>query len=381
VLRADGRVSTVELFFDLVYVFAVTQLSHLIVRRPDLPGFVHAAVLLAMVWQLWVYTTWAINYLDPGRADVRAMLLTLMFGSLVLAAALPDAFTTRGVLVAALYAAMQVGRCVFMVLALRRERLQVVFVRILPWSLLSGAAVVVAAFVTSGYVRAAVWLLAVAVDLVGAGVGFWLPGLGRSSTREWTISGDHFAERCQAFVLIALGESIVVTGATLASLRDPGAAQIAAFVVAFAGSVVFWWIYFARAAEDSTRAISASGDPGRLARNAFHWIHPAIVFGIILAAAADERVLADPARRATPATGWLVLGGAALFLAGHALFKAVIWRIVSWPRIAGACACLLLLALTPRVSALAIDACALAVIVAVAVTDGLTYRALHPRRG
>lgn len=145
ILRAeDGSVSTVELFFDLVYVFAITQLSHLLVAEQDWRGALYALVLLAMVWQVWVYTTWAANFLDPGRMPVRLMLLAVMLASLVLAAGLGRAFSDRGMLVAGVYVGVQVGRALFLV-AVLRDALRRNFARILCWSALSGAVVIVGA--------------------------------------------------------------------------------------------------------------------------------------------------------------------------------------------------------------------------------------------
>jgi low temperature requirement protein LtrA len=330
-LRESEQVSTIELFFDLVYVFAVTQLSHRLVEHPTAEGAVQTAVLLAMVWQVWVYTTWTANYLDPDHDAVRAVLIALMLASLVLSAGLTEAFESRGLWVALTYIGIQVGRCLFMIFALRGEALQLAFIRILPWTAVSSVVVYVGAL-EHGNARAALWAGAVAIDLIGAGFGFYVPGLGGSDTHEWTISGAHFAERCQAFVLIALGESIVVSGTRLAAIEHPTGAETTAFVFAFAASAGLWWIYFDRAAADSARVIADSSDPGRLARNAFHWIHPLIVGGIIVTAAADEVVLEHPSARGHTKTSWLVLGGVALYLGGHALFKAVIWRLVSWRR-------------------------------------------------
>jgi low temperature requirement protein LtrA len=370
--EGDVEVSNVELFFDLVYVFAVTQLSHLLVQHPNGGGVVHAAVLLAMVWQVWVYTTWAINYLDPNRTSARVVLVLLMLGSLVTAAAIPEAFHSRGFLFAGAYVAMQVGRVLYTLWVLRGERLQMVFVRILPWSLTSSAVVLVGAAVPDGW-RAAAWAAAIAIDLVGSGIGFWVPGLGRSATTDWTISGNHFAERCQAFVLIALGESIVVIGSRL-ELHHPTTRNVLAFLAAFAGAVALWWIYFDRAAEDSAREIAGTHDPGRLARNAFHHVHPLIVGGIIVAAAADELVLEHLHHPADAATAWLLVGGVALFLAGHAVFKALVWRAVSWPRVIGALVVLAGGFLAHHASGLVIGVGALGVLVAVALAD----RVLHP---
>ena len=375
--REERRVTNVELFFDLVYVFAVTQLSHHLLARPTITGALQTLLLLAMVWLLWTYTTWVTNWLDPQRTPVRLMLVALMLASLVLSAALPRAFADRGLWVGAAYAVVQVGRSAFAVAGLRGDMLQRNFERILAWCVLSGALAVAGGF-ASGGARAGLWIAAVAVDLLGGAVGFYTPGLGRSSTADWTISGGHFAERCQAFMLIALGESIVVTGATLAALKAVGAAQAAAFVVAFAGVAALWWVYFDRSAEAAAQVIARSADPGRLGRSAYHFIHPIMIAGIVVTAAADERVLARPVAAAGPVTAWLVLGGTALFLAGHAAFKATVWRIVPWTRLAAIAVLGLLGAVAASMSALALGAAATAVVVLLAAGDRLAAPAGRP---
>jgi low temperature requirement protein LtrA len=369
----DGadEVTNIELFFDLVYVFAVTQLSRTLSEHHSADGAVQTAVLLAMVWQIWVYTTWCVNYLDPNRSPARAMLVLVMLGSLVLAAGIPYAFADRGPLVAISYVVMQGGRALFVIAALRGERLQMVFIRILPWTA-GSSAVMLAGLAVEGHAREAVWAASVAIDLVGAAFGFYFPGLGRSETTDWTISGAHFAERCQAFVLIALGESIIVIGSRL-EVEHPKGHNVLTFVTAFAAAVGLWWIYFDRAAADSAREIEESADPGRLARNAFHWIHPVIIGGIIVEASAGERLFGEPVARGDATFGWLLLGGIALFLGGHALFKAVVWHRASWPRLGGIVALGLLGALTPHVTRVTLAICAVAVIVAVAVADRLTH--------
>jgi low temperature requirement protein LtrA len=363
-----GRVTNIELFFDLVYVFAVTQLSHYLLAHQSLTGALRTGLLLIMVWTLWVYTTWVTNWLDPGRIAVRLLLLGLAGASLVMSAALPGAFGARGLAVGAAYAVMQIGRSVFTVLALPKGQLRRNFQRILCWCLVSGPLALAGGF-ASGNARAALWLAAVGVDMIGGTVGFYTPGLGRSVTREWTIEGGHFAERCQAFVLIALGESIVVIGATLADLAHIGIAEIAAFAVALTGSAGLWWLYFDRSAEQAERIIAASDDPGRLGRNAYHIIHPIMIAGIIVSAAADQLTLADPDAVGRRPASWMILGGTGLFLAGHAAFKAVIWRRVPWSRIVALAVLGLLGLAAPHISALALGACSVAVIVAAAAVD------------
>jgi low temperature requirement protein LtrA len=260
---------------------------------------------------------------------------------------------------------------------LHGDPLRWTFWRALVWSSAAAVPMLCGAFV-HGYARAGLWAVAVALELVGAAIGFASPYLGRSETSDWTIDGGHFAERCQAFVLIALGEAIIVTGATLSGVlgsSHPDGSRYVAFLVAFLGSVALWWVYFDRAAADSAAVIAASDDPGRLGRDAFHWVHPLIVAGIIVSSAADEVVLEAPGAHGVTATAWLVVGGAVLFLGGHAVFKAIVWRIVSWPRIIAVLVLLALLMLAPHVSALTLGIATLVVIVAVAVADRLQHPA------
>jgi low temperature requirement protein LtrA len=320
-----------------------------------------------------VYTTWVTNWLDPIRIPTRLMLIALMLISLVMSTGLPDAFGDRGLAVGGAYAAMQIGRSAYAVLGLRGERLQRNFERILAWCMVSGALALAGGF-ADGRWREALWLAAILVDFVGGWVGFYTPGLGRSVTQDWTIEGGHFAERCQAFMLIALGESIVVTGATFADHSGDGAATGAAFVVAFAGAVAMWWLYFDRSADDAARVLAESEDPGRLGRSAYTLVHPVMIAGIIVIAAGDEEVLLHPTDVADVPVRWLILGGTALFVAGHALFKAIVWRVVPWTRIAVVVVLALMALLAPHVSALTLGCCVVLLLIALIVSDRIQGR-------
>ena len=381
----QSRVTNIELFFDLVYVFAVTQLSHYLLRHLTVGGGLQVVLLLVMVWLLWAYTTWGTNWLDPERIPVRLVLLAGMLVSLVMSAGLPEAFGDGGLLVGGAYALMQAGRTIFATWAVPAGALRRNFERILCWCCVSGG-LALAGGLAGGGAREGLWLAAVGVDLAGSQTGFWTPGLGRSRTQEWDIEGGHFAERCQAFILIALGESVVVIGATLARLlAGPLAAPharvaptVIAFVLAFVGSAGLWWIYFDRSAEAGARAIARSADPGALGRSAYHLIHPVMVAGIIVIAAADDIVLSDPDQRAGLASALLILGGPALYLAGHAAFQAAVWRTVSWPRLAGVAAAGLLGLVAPHVTVLVLAGCATAVVAGVAAADYLGDRVDEP---
>ncbi len=316
----DSRVTFVELFFDLVFVFAVTQLSHLLLAHLSLLGALQTTLLLMAVWWVWIFTSWVTNWLNPDRAPVRLMLFVLMLAGLVLSTSLPEAFDARGLTFAAAYVFMQVGRSLFMLWALRhRSGNRRNFQRITVWLALAGGLWIAGGLVDHD-ARLALWASALFVEYLSPSVGFWTPRLGRSTTADWDIEGGHIAERCGLFIIIALGESVLVTGATFGALPWTPATVTAA-LAAFVGSVAMWWIYFNIGAERGSRLIAASADPGRLARLAYTYIHLPIVAGVIVAAVADELVLAHPAGHGSPQTIATVLGGPALYLAGNLLFK------------------------------------------------------------
>ena len=319
--RGDHRVTFVELFFDLVFVFAVTQLSHLLLEHFDLAGVFETALLLCAVWWLWVYTAWATNWLDPQTTPVRLMLFAMMLGGLVFSMSIPQAFGSRGLAFAGAYVAMQIGRCLFTLWALRHYNRATFrsFQRILSW-LACASVFWLAGAMVDGEARYALWLAALVIDYLAPAAGYWTPGLSRSSTADWDIQGGHMAERCGLFTIIALGESILVTGVTFGAMAWTPVTS-AAFVVAFVGTVAMWWIYYNIGAERGSDAIAHAADPGRLGRLAYTYIHLLPVAGIILAAVGDELVLAHPEGHTDFKTAATLLAGPALFLIGNILFK------------------------------------------------------------
>ena len=318
--RDSGRVSMVELFFDLVFVFAVTQLSHGLLAHLSPLGALQTLMLFLAVWWLWIFTSWITNWLDPEKMPVRVLLFALMLGGLLLSSSIPEAFAGKGAVFGCVFAAMQVGRTLFMLWALRNQsRAQILnFTRILAWFLASAVFWVWGGF-EDGPQRTVLWMLAIAVEYVSPSLAFWLPGLGRSSTTEWDIDGGHLSERCGLFVIIALGESILVTGATFAGTAW-NATTSAAFLASFLGSIAMWWVYFDTAAERASHRISHSSDPGRIARLAYTYLHLLIIAGIIVCAVADEIVLMHPGHAEAMGVA-VILTGPALYLLGNALFK------------------------------------------------------------
>nr|WP_315183736.1 low temperature requirement protein A [uncultured Albidiferax sp.] len=322
-LRSDGgKVEMVELFFDLVFVFAITQLSHGLLAELSWTNALRIGTLLLAVWWVWICTSWATNWLDPNRPPVRSMLFVLMLAGLLLSASIPGAFADKGWAFALAYVLMQVGRSLFTLWAVRGERQSLVrnYQRILVWMLLSGVCWLAGGW-SEGATRLAWWGLALLIDYAGPWCFFWVPGLGRASVQDWDVDGSHFAERCALFVIIALGESLLVSGTTFATHAWDGI-NLLAFATTFAGTVAMWWLYFAIGEKQGHHSIVHSKEAGRQARVAYTYMHILIVAGIIVCAVADELVLAHPDHADNPALV-AILGGPALYLLGTALFKWV----------------------------------------------------------
>jgi len=316
-----SRVTYAELFFDLVFVFAVTQISHTLLGRLTPLGLVQTTMLFLAVWWVWVYTSWITNWLNPELTPVRVLLFLLMLGGLVLSTSIPKAFESRGMWFALAYAAMQVGKTVFLWVSTPawRSTAHMNAVRITTWLSVSAVFWIAGGF-AEGHSRMALWAIALAIEYISPAARFWIPKYGASSMADWVIEGGHMAERCAGFIIIALGESIVVTGATFADLPWT-IGTVGAFASSFVGAIAMWWIYFHRGAEAGSEQISKSSEPGRLARLAYTYLHMPIVAGIIISAVADELVLTHPAEHSDLKTVLSAIGGPMLFLIGTILFK------------------------------------------------------------
>jgi low temperature requirement protein LtrA len=363
-VRGEGRqsITVVELFFDLVYVFAVTQLSHILIHDLSFSGAAHTAFLLLVVWWAWIYTTWMVNWFDPASPPVRLVLIGVMGASLILAAALPEAFGVHSGLFVLAYVGLQVGRNASAALLLpRAHALRQTLERITAWSAGSGV-LWVAGLLEHGDARLYWWIPALAIELLAPLAGYRTPGLGRSATSDYDVEGGHFAERCQGFIIIALGESIVITGATAASAGLDDTVVIA-LVVAFLETAALWWLYFGAVAIHSRRVIAESDDAGRLARDAYTYLHLPIVAGIIVVAVGDDLLIAEPRHALARAGALMVLGGPAIYLLGETLFRVRMIGSASAKRVATIAALCLLSAIATSISALA-----LCVLVTVLVT-------------
>lgn len=371
----EGKVAFAELFFDLVFVLTIIQLSHTLAAHYSALGLVEAGMLMLAVWWVWIYTTWATNWLDPDKTPVRILLFVLMFLGLMLSIAIPTAFGDGGLLFALTYAAMQVGRSAFTAFAMRRDWPENSrnFTRITAWTVFSAVFWLAGAFVEHE-ARLALWLVALGVEYVSPALGFAVPGLGRSSVSDWQVSGEHMAERCALFVIICLGETILVTGRTVAGMELLDGFTIFMLAAAFVSTATMWWIYFRFGHGEAAHLIEHSATPGRIARMAFTYAHIPIVAGIILSAVAEEFALAHPHGHLDFRTASAIIGGPVVFLLGNIWFKAAIRGRSPLSHLVGIGALLALSLVVPVVEPYQLFMAAGAVLFGVAVWEFLSLR-------
>jgi low temperature requirement protein LtrA len=322
-----AEVRPIELFYDLVYVLAVTQLTRHLLANLTLRGALETAILLLAVWGAWNQLIWITNYFDLDERKARLALIALMFASLIMSSSLFEAFGKHGLGFAGGLSASIVGAQLFAIAGVgKRHQLTAVFVRALSWWIPACTLYLSGGLVT-GDARVVVWLIALAVFYSGTAMGFPVPFLGRNLTTDYTITGAHMGQRSYLFVTIALGESILVIGSQFGELTHH-TSTVLALLIAFAGSAGFWWIYFDQSADDAIEVIANSPDPGHLGITAYTYFHIPIVAGIIAAAAGYELAIMHPHEEVHVGTACLILGGPALFLAGQMLFKRAVWGSV-----------------------------------------------------
>jgi len=367
-----NRVTYAELFFDLVFVYAVTQISHTLLGHFTPLGAVEVTLLFLAVWWVWVFTAWITNWLNPERTPVRILLFMLMLGGLVLSNSIPEAFEARGLYFACAYAAMQVGRTAFLLVATPPDRTleRHNAIRILAWLSLSAMFWILGGF-AEGSPRLVLWAVALAIEYLSPAVRFWTPGLGASPVDAWAIEGGHMAERFAGFIIIALGEAIVVNATAFSELTLTGEA-VAAFVSALLTSIAMWWIYFDKGVEAGSELISKSTESGRLARLAYTYLHMPIVAGIILSAVADELTLKHPFGHSDPRIVISAVGGPLVFLVGTILFKHSIRGFPQLSHCAGIIALVVLACFAHNLSPLALSVVTTVLLMAVAVWESMS---------
>ena len=326
----ERKTSYLELFFDLVFVFAFTQVTALILEDTSLAGFARAALMLALVWWAWSAYTWMTNAIDVESSVTRLMVFAAVATGFFMALAVPDAYQDGGVWFAVAYFVVRILNSALFSWGVRDDpgNLRATF-RLAPWFLAAAFVALAGGFVDSD-LRPWIWLASLAIDVLGTLT---------VARAEWRISPSHFAERYALIVIIALGESVVAIGIGTAGLeRD--ATYALSVVVAITGVVALWWAYFDFTAVAAERALRGASPErrGPLARDVFTYFHYPVVLGIIFYAVAAKKTLEHPLDPLSRAGRWALGLGIAFFLLGFALMRFRVIRRVAWERIGAAVA-------------------------------------------
>src|SRR5262245_29168679 len=309
----DDRVKPLELFFDLVFVFAITQVTTMLSADPTWGGLLRGMLVLGALWWAWAAYAWLTNTLNPEEGAVRIAMFAAMTAMLIVALAVPEAFDDHGLIFGVAYLFVRGMHIALYALAGRGDRdLLGAVLRFTPTSLISAVLIIAAAFM-DGDVRIAIWVIALAIDYLGPVYGH---GAG------WHLSPGHFAERHGLVIIIAIGESIVALGVA-ASGTPLSAGVITTAVVGMTIATALWWTYFdwvAIVVEQQLRR--ATGAPqATLARDAYSYLHFGMVAGIVLFAMSLKKTLGAYDKHLDPVPLAALCGGLALYLFAHILLR------------------------------------------------------------
>ncbi|WP_446217309.1 low temperature requirement protein A [Micromonospora sp. IBHARD004] len=340
--RESGPLATfVELFFDLVMVFALTRLV-----AEAVPGLSSMSLpvrwltmgqtlllFLPLTW-VWTITSYVTARFEPLRFDVQVAVLASAFGLLMMGTAVPYAFSGRGLTFALAYVTLQVGRTLLFGLLLRGHALQSLYARACIWFCVGAVPWLAGAFAQTGG-RVLLWSLAIAIDLGSARLGWPVPGMGRGRAAAWSVGGHHLADRYKQFLIIALGEGVLTIGVSYTTgSSSPSVYRTVGLILAFLTTVLLWRIYFFRAGQILPDAVTAAKDRASFGRHVA-FAHLIMIFGIVATAIGYELVQRNPTRDAVPAWLAVILGGPALYVVGRARLEWAVFGRVSSPRLVG----------------------------------------------
>jgi low temperature requirement protein LtrA len=360
-------VTPLELFFDLVFVFAITQVTTLLASDTTWSGVLHGMLVLAALWWAWVAYAWLTNTVNADEGGVRLAMLVAMAALLVVSLAVPGAFGDDGVLFAAAYIVVRLLHLALYAIAGKNDPDLLGAVLRLAASSTFGPAVLLLAGFLEGSERTAAWIVALAVDYLGPAV------FGRG--RGWRVSADHFAERHGLIIIIALGESIVAIGVGAGSI-DLDLGVVVAAVLAIVLVSALWWMYFDVAAIFArTRLSNATGlEQARLARDCYSYLHLPMVAGIVLFALALKKTLVHVGDPLDTIPAVALCGGVALYLIAHVAFLVRLTRRVFRRRTIGAVVAFALIPVATQVPALLSLALVAATCVFVVAYEALRHR-------
>jgi low temperature requirement protein LtrA len=371
VMRSEERVTPLELFFDLVFVLAITQCTALMAETPTWEGLVKGLLVLGVLWWAWVGYAWLTSVVDPEEGTVRFAIFAAMGALLVVSLCVPRAFDDLGLLFACFYGIVRAGQIVLFVVASRDDSGLRKSVTGLAASTALGVGILVGASFTDGLLQGGLWALAILFDMGGPYL-FGADG--------WKLVPGHFAERHGLIVIIALGESIVAIGVGAKAGVDAGV--VAAALLGTGVAAALWWLYFDIVALVAERRLS-NAEVGReqneIARDSFSYLHFPMVAGIVLLALGLKKTLGhveDPLELVPAAA---LLGGTAMYLLAHVAFR---WRNVHRFNPARTVTAVVLVALIPlaeNIAALASLAMILALLCVLIAYETVQYSELRER--
>ncbi|NES14625.1 MULTISPECIES: low temperature requirement protein A [Micromonospora] len=334
--HGPNRATFLELFFDLVFVFALTRISARafedLALEPQQTGWTAVTgggktlLLLFALWAVWQGTAWTTSRYDPHHIWLQTVVIIALVSSMVMGVATPRAFTTTALAFGTAYVVAQVSRPGILLLVLRRHQYRRLKLRMLITFCATGVLWIAGAVLPTNP-EVVLWSIALALEYLAARFGWPVPGLGRSTVSRWEIHGEHLAERYQQFFLVALGETILVAGFSYS--RDPfSATRTAAFAMALVTSILLWRIYVQRAGQILTEAVTRAAHPAAIGRSAAD-THLVMVIGVVATAIGYELVNEHPTGHNTIPWIAMVLGGPLIFLAGRARFEYEVFGRVS----------------------------------------------------
>lgn len=363
--REGERVTPLELFFDLVFVLAITQCTALMTHHPTWAGVAQGLLVLGVMWWGWVGYSWLTSVVDPEEVAVRLAIFVAMAALMIVALAIPDAFENLALTFALAFGVFRLAHIALFMLASADEdglRHSVIGLAI---STVIAVALLALASLFDGLAQGALWALALFLDM--AGPYFF-------GAEGWRLVPGHFAERHGLIVIIALGESIVAIGVGAAGDLDLGIGTAAVLGVGLAAAL--WWTYFDIVALVSARRL-AEAEPGRqrneLARDSYSYMHLALVAGIVLAAFGIEETIGHTGEHLHTVPAFALLGGVAVYLLGLVGFRFRHVRTISRRRLGLAIVLLLLIPVATAIPALVSLALVDLLLVVVIVLDTRSY--------
>ena len=364
-LREEERVTPLELFFDLVFVLAVTQCTALMAHQPTWEGLAKGMLVLGVLWWAWTGYAWLTSVVDPEEGAVRIVIFAAMAAFLIVSLCVPEAFDDLALAFALAYGAVRAAHIALFVLASRDDAALRQSVTGLGVSTAIGVGLLVGASFLDGLAQGGLWALALLLDMGGPFI-FGAEG--------WKLVPGHFAERHGLIIIIALGESIVAIG--VGAPAGLGVGVAAAAVVGIALAAALWWIYFDVVALVATRRLSRATE-GRerneMARDSYSYLHFPMVAGIVLVALGVKKTLGKVGDPLDTVPAFALLGGVAFYLLGHVAFRLRNVRTLNRQRLGLALMLFALLPVAVEVPALVTLAIVTALLCAMITYETISY--------